>query len=180
MSTRGCFGWRVNGEDKIGYNHFDSYLVNLGNKVLEFIRSFESLDALKKHAQEVELDEDDDSLDPYDNVSCIFRKKFSPSERSMHDSLFTEWAYVINVDSRMLEVYRGFNKDSNAAGRYASSFVELPWCVDKYYGVRLAREIPLEDILSGKLEKFTVEDEEKIIEEEKKMYDESFILNRSK
>ncbi len=36
------------------------------------------------------------------------------------DSLFCEWAYILNLDTGMLEVYKGFNSDRNAPGRYAS------------------------------------------------------------
>jgi len=38
MSTRGALGVRMNGIDKVGYNHFDSYFEGLGNELLCFLK----------------------------------------------------------------------------------------------------------------------------------------------
>lgn len=35
------------------------------------------------------------------------------------DSLFCEWAYVVDLDNKVLEIYRGFNKTDTAKGRFA-------------------------------------------------------------
>jgi hypothetical protein len=62
----------------------------------------------------------------------------------MFDSLFCEWAYVINLDTEKLEVYRGFNTVEGNAGRYASHLENAPFHREaKYYGVALIIEIPL-------------------------------------
>lgn len=62
----------------------------------------------------------------------------------LHDSLFCEWAYVVNVDSLVLEVHRGFNKNPLALGRYVSR----PHDADgDYWGVYLLTSIPLRDII---------------------------------
>lgn len=37
MATRGIFGFRKNGEDKLTYNHCDSYPDGLGRNIIEFI-----------------------------------------------------------------------------------------------------------------------------------------------
>ena len=39
MSTRGAWGFRIGGIDKITYNHSDSYPEWLGNKIVEFIKT---------------------------------------------------------------------------------------------------------------------------------------------
>lgn len=59
------------------------------------------------------------------------------SEAFLADSLFCEWAYIINCDTGNLEVYQGFNQDPKAPGRYAHLRD------GEYCGVKLLREIPL-------------------------------------
>lgn len=39
------------------------------------------------------------------------------SQEFLADSLFCEWAYIMNLDDQQFEVYRGFNKNPNARGR---------------------------------------------------------------
>lgn len=59
----------------------------------------------------------------------------------MKDSLFCEWAYVINLDENVLEVYEGFQKTPQN-NRYGT---EEP---DKmgYYNVKLVKTYPLDNI----------------------------------
>lgn len=42
------------------------------------------------------------------------------SHTFLEDSLFCEWAYVINLDERALEIYRGFQDAPHEQGRYAA------------------------------------------------------------
>lgn len=61
----------------------------------------------------------------------------------LHDSLSCEWAYIINLDTNMFEVYRGINRNPLAAGRYAKYTVDSR---KRYYGVALAREYPIDGL----------------------------------
>ena len=36
MGTRGALGFKINGEYKVTYNHFDSYMEGLGKEVISF------------------------------------------------------------------------------------------------------------------------------------------------
>jgi len=74
------------------------------------------------------------------------------------DSLFCEYAYVVNLDTNVLEYYRGFQKEVHSRGRFASSIEDK----DGYYPVKLVAEISFEDIKEkgfAALEEVAKEDE---------------------
>lgn len=50
----------------------------------------------------------------------------------LSDSIFCEWAYIINLDTRVFEVYQGFQEKPHAAGRYARLHVPGPGEKDTY------------------------------------------------
>lgn len=75
----------------------------------------------------------------------------------LRDSLFCEWAYMINLDNGQFETYKGLNKDRLARGRYASQPVD-----DNlgYRGVALIKETPLTDIKTESIGELVSELEE--------------------
>lgn len=67
----------------------------------------------------------------------------------INDSLFCEWGYIVNFDTKTLEVYQGFQTDPYDKGRYAT---ETRYRSDKsYYSCALIAELPL-DHLPDKLD----------------------------
>ncbi len=65
------------------------------------------------------------------------------NERFMQDSLFCEWAYVINLTDGVLEIYRGFQKTPQN-NRYLMPFYFEG--DDDYFNVALLVAYPLDDI----------------------------------
>ena len=148
MSTRGAIGIRKNGIDKIGFNNYDSYPSGLGNKVLNYIRN-NTIDQLSTMFDYILLDNN--------SKNCAWNKNgfstsFRDSSRFLNNSLFCEYAYIINLDTQELEVYIGFNKNPNESGRYAKFKADLLYDDDEspYYGVKLLTTIKLEEIWDNK------------------------------
>lgn len=178
MSTRGATGFRIKGQDKVTYNHCDSYPSGLGQAVLDAIGNIAWDDpAVRKNIEDIRVvnegskptPEDVKALEVYTNMSvsnrstddwyCIMREMqgdllaylsvgvMTNGLAFLRDSLFCEYAYIVNVDEGTLEFYVGFNKDRNAAGRYAALAPEN----EEYAGVRLAQTIPIADIVAEKV-----------------------------
>lgn len=75
-----------------------------------------------------------------DGLELVDRSSFAA------DSLFCEWAYVVDLDAMRLEVYQGFNKNNvDPAERFAS----VPPCRDEYKQVRFVRAWHLSDLPSN-------------------------------
>jgi hypothetical protein len=116
--SKGAWGYRDNGIDLIHYVHDDSYPEKLGLQILELV-------AAGKEAETIIPEE----------CAADF----------LGDSVFCEYAYILNLDTAELEYYQGRNTDPAAPGRYAASgrwSPPPPMTGVSYYGVRLVRAIP--------------------------------------
>lgn len=173
MGTRGAYGFRINGKDKVTYNHWDSYPDHLGKKILEYV-SGTPLEMMIECANRIILVDENShpsselihrykkyadigvSECRYEDWYCLIRKTqgdlFAYNNSLSHmidyqeflsDSLFCEWAYIINLDTKNFEAYQGFNKNPKAKGRYAKRKIRGN---HNYKGVALIKEIPLADI----------------------------------
>lgn len=74
-----------------------------------------------------------------DVLDIIFHSKdekiyLEDSSSFAGDSLFCEWAYLINLDTNQPEVYRGFNKEPLEK---SERFYSMGWSNDKYYPIKL-------------------------------------------
>lgn len=180
MGTRGILAFAHGDKLKATYNHFDSYPTGLGAEVLEwlvgadFAAAIELFDRLEP-VKEDSVPTDDQQLallryfDPavsskssQDWYSLLRGTQGNPQlildagffvdyESFALDSLFCEWGYVIDLDNRQVEVYKGFQTAKPAAGRWKDSDY-----VSKedyrpgrdYYPIALVRTVPLTEILS--------------------------------
>lgn len=153
MSTRGYVGIRKNGMDKGGYNHCDSYYSGLGSEVLDFLKG-KTIKELKVLFDNIVFI-DDDFTEAWDWDNHCLKTQFSDNNGFLKESLFCEYAYIINLDDKVLEIYHGFNKDPNGNGRYANQFFKNEVKgIDQYYGVVLKKTIPLKELFAGKWQVF--------------------------
>ena len=159
MSTRGAVGFVVDGEEKITYNHFDSYPECLGLNTLGIVNELaQDIPKTFNLAKNIEMIASDDpasddlhaiegELDKY-----LVSGKMVDNKSFMLDSLFCEWAYLMNLDTNMFEIYRGFNTTPNEIlGRYATKQAAKYSDADydnEYYGVILVKEYRLDNLPS--------------------------------
>ncbi len=157
MSTRGAIGFRIDGQDKVTYNHSDSYPSCLGADVVGFIRKTPINDMVEA-ACRIELVTDGEKPTPEQiqdrSMFCNPRvgnqsqggwysllrdaqgdlsaytnglMYMIDSHTFLRDSLCCEYAYIINLDDMTLEFYQGFNHSKDAPGRYAKFEDEESW-----------------------------------------------------
>lgn len=168
MSTRGSYGFYKDGVSKLTYNHFDSYPSGLGQNVLNFIKCTDdkSLENICDSIQLVEDDNYPSAAElltlkklgygtEYRDEALKWFEIIGPHTGDLSaysnglifmlnhndfikNSLFCEWAYIINLDSQELEIYEGFQKEPNN-NRYS---INVP-SKSGYYSCRLLMSIPL-------------------------------------
>ena len=182
MSTRGAIGFHIQGQDKVTYNHSDSYPSWLGRETLQWLRT-QNVESLKKAAKAITMvSENDEPTDEqitryqdYVNTQvgnqtekswyCLLRdtqgslqpylegvEHMIDSSEFLLDSLFCEYAYIINLDTKMLEFYSGFSTlPEPRRGRYATIHRESEYSGgEQYYGVARVWQIPLSEIQEWK------------------------------
>lgn len=148
MGTRGCYGFRKNGADKLTYNHFDSYPDCLGYTMVKFCKAtsiselneiFDKLILVNESAKHT-AEQIKEYKQYYDgNVSrktvedwyCLLRnaqgdldayknglKYMIDNCGFIKDSLLCEYAYIINLDTEQLEFWVGYQDKPDIYNRY--------------------------------------------------------------
>lgn len=150
MGTRGCYGFRKNGIDKITYNHYDSYPSGLGADVATFCKET-SLDEMNEIFDRIILVAESSTPTAEQIAEChkyygagdagqtvedwywLLRDTqgdlsvYKDNLRYMIDShdfitgsLFCEYAYIINLDTNRLEYWVGFQRKPDKNNRYGT------------------------------------------------------------
>jgi len=61
------------------------------------------------------------------------------------NSFMCEWAYIINLDTNELEVYKGVNAHPSGSGRYANKQSDMGYSIP-YYGVNLIKKFNFNEL----------------------------------
>lgn len=179
MGTRGCYGFRKNGMDKLTYNHWDSYPEGLGKDIAQFCKEtslaemneiFDRIVLVKgdsrPNAQQIgeciKYFNGDVSTGSIEDWYCLLREaqgnlnvyknglKYMVDDADfIKDSLFCEYAYIINLDTNELEFWVGFQKEPDPNNRYGTE------CDSGYYPCKMVGCYPLDVIHT---EKYSVDD----------------------
>lgn len=148
MGTRGAFGVIIGEKEKIGYNQFDSYPSGKGLENLHDLRVAD-MDQVRRLANVAEVVDESrkptveeiHDLREFTNVSvseqsvedwyCLTRETHGSIAGMLDcgyildahtfplDSLFCEWAYILDFDQNVFEVYEGFQERLPTKGRWA-------------------------------------------------------------
>jgi len=189
MGTRGLMGFRIDGKDKVTYNHFDSYPDGLGESVVQDVKTLLqvlTMDELKDKARKIKLVDEDSVPTPEDFLKLdlttrLLVQKNGGLDKSwcsllhglqgellktleagvmidsigfINDSLFCEWAYIVNLDEETLEIYRGFQEKPHTFGRYATNTT-----ASKYYPCAIVATFSLTDIPENWTDRVKEDDE---------------------
>lgn len=176
MATRGAYGYRIDRLDKVTYNLSHSYPSCLGARIMEYVshtdldamlnvawhitlvrrESIPPSELISRYQKYSDLTISPHTLKDWHCLLFKARGALEPYHGELEhmvdsggflaDSLLCEWAYIVNLDSKELEVYRGFNKDFYAKGRYSGRRV---WESRGYRGVRLIAQLPFGMIKSS-------------------------------
>lgn len=172
MGTRGLLAFHESGVTKAAYTHWDAYPGGLGADVLDFARE-QDLTALRAAVKTLVLVEPNTRPTPEQievlsvfgngNVSSgeptewyvLLRETQGKPSAILeagyvlnafdfgYDSLFCEWAFVVDLDAGTLDAYRGFNQSGTADGLWASGVEEAR---NEYGPVTKAGSWPLTDL----------------------------------
>ena len=147
MGTRGVFGFRKGGIDKIAYNHYDSYLTGLGKDIVKFIKRnpipilndmFDKIILINddiKFSEEKKKFADDKNVIMYEKglIYMLDGSEFT------EDGLCCEWGYIMNLDTNMLEIHKGRFPEGRG------------------YRYKLIKEIPLNEVNESHIDDLIIE-----------------------
>lgn len=116
MSTRGAVGFRFNNEYIVAYNSHDSYPSGLGKEVACMVNllQIKDLDEVRKILSKVIVNYDESDVLPIRNIHDILlgreRTFFAVDSSFIKGDLSCSWAYIINLDDGLFEVWKGDQK----------------------------------------------------------------------
>lgn len=165
MGTRHLICIYIDGQCKVAqYGQWDGYPEGQGTAIVDFLKRKDfSIDFFKERARAITVYSEKEIMEVehtpnwpilYPWLSRDFGSKIisyvyntnakvaNNDPKFAYDSLFCEWAYVIDLDTEMLEIYTGFQKAPHAKGRFFEGKGEH----ETYYPVALVTSFPLTDI----------------------------------
>ena len=194
MGTRHLVAVVSGGKRRIAqYGQFDGYFTGAGDGVFHFVKNKMNFDVFKERVEALqfytkkELDAfDKQYANTHEGAATLFEEhpeltrntsvgildlvqdgsvtKVVDSWSFGADSLFCEYAYVVNLDTKVVECYTGFNCNK-AVGRFARYI--LATSTNDYKPVTLFKKIPFDKIHDKLGEELEKQYNEQRAEEEK-------------
>lgn len=133
MSSRGAYGFRMGGKQWVVYNHHDSYYEDLGQMVANWATKY-TPEEVKVVLPEVEIEEDFENADNL--FFFLISKRMQDDSGFLENKLFCEYAYILNVDTKTLQVTdngRGIDWDIPWDDKVAANFKAESFKIKKEY-----------------------------------------------
>lgn len=142
MGTRGLYGFIKNGTEKATYHHNDSYPEWLGKEICDFLKNMSDEDLSRLFDSIIVVPKGlRGDLELYKKMGKTGQKMRVTNDISfIRDSLYCEYAYLVNLDSRELEFWKGFQDTPTPDNRYGTSEN------DGYYPCKLVATFPFDKI----------------------------------
>ena len=140
MGTRGVYGIRKNGEDKLTYNHWDSYPDGLGRDILEFC-SLVSVKNLNRFWDKLILVNENDNPTP-DQIE--FCKKHGMCDFNVSSRSETDWYCLLRNLQGNFEKYRELLNDDEVKEIYmtnSNNFIKDSLFCEYGYIINLDEEV---------------------------------------
>lgn len=166
MGTRYLIAVVMDGEYKVAqYGQWDGYPSGNGADILNFLRE-NNLGDFREKLNNIHFITDEDyqsvknSKDPTRDYAHLSRDTganilnmimtenivFVRNDLSFAgDSLYCEWAYVIDLDSNKFEIYEGFNTEKITSGRFLSCDENLTK-TDGYEPVKMVKKYSISNL----------------------------------
>lgn len=150
MSTRGLFGLRYNNTDKLSYSPSDSYPSNLGSRVIETIKLLADNELVTMYNLMQDADEEEAEWD-FSHWKVLTKDNkpipYYHDNKFIRDSLYCEYAYIINLDNNTLEFYIGFQEKPQKGNRYGEEVTYVGSSSGtEYYPCKLAKVFTLDEV----------------------------------
>lgn len=100
MGTRGLCGFRINGKDKLSYNHYDSSPDYLGEEVVKFCRSIKNIQDLKDKVTNIKLVDEEGSPTPEEKE---FFKNFGSCNFNVSEKSEDDWYCLLRENQGDIE-----------------------------------------------------------------------------
>lgn len=127
MTKMGCYGVRIDENDKLTYANKDSKSVLL-EEICSLLTRFgykPTLARWQKQARALTMLVHHDCPMTEISIQTVLTKgKAYNANEFIGDSYACEWAYIINLDTEKLEIYEGSQKKNHNRGRYSHLRIE--------------------------------------------------------
>lgn len=150
MSTRGLKGFKYDNTYYGVYNQYDSYPSGLGKNMINTIKNIlnTDIDLIHKNIKDLVVSNNKDLLYEYsqketyiDDTLIGKTKELLDGLHFIYNSLFCEYAYIIDFDKRVLTIFEGFQKEPQKDNPFGESPNE-----DGYYPSKEVGYISFDDI----------------------------------